>query len=82
MVLTLKEICTRTPANPNKATVEAVMPQAAWEALPRDAVQGLCRPYTPETLCWWLQTTHLKAWAISAPEPPPLPHPTTTTPGR
>ena len=41
---------TRTPANPNEAALEAVMPQAAWEALLREAVKGLRRPYTPETL--------------------------------
>ena len=53
------------------------MPQAAWEALLWDAVQGLCPPYTPPTLCGWLQTTHPQAWAIGAPQAPPptLPSP-------
>ena len=43
------------------------MPQAAWEALFRDAVQGLRLPYTPETVRWWLQTTGPRPWAIGAP---------------
>ena len=73
MVHTFEEIRTRTPANPNEAAPEAVMPQAAWEALFRDAVQGLRRPHTPENLRRWLQTTHPQAWAISAPQPPPPP---------
>ena len=41
MVHTFKEIRAPTPANPNEAAAEAAMPQAAWEALLRDAVQGL-----------------------------------------
>ena len=52
------------------------MPQAAWEALLRDAVQGLRPPHTPATLRRWPQTTHPHAWAICAPQPPP-PKPTT-----
>ena len=68
MVHTFEESRTRTPANPNDAGAEAAMPQAAWEALLRDAVQGLRRPYTPEALRWWLR---------QAP-----PQPTTTGPGR
>ena len=48
MVHTFEEIRTRTPANPNEAAPEAIMPQAAWEALLRDAVQGLRPPYTPQ----------------------------------
>ena len=44
MVHTFEEIRTCTPVNPNKAAPEAIMPQAAWEALLRDAVQGLRRP--------------------------------------
>ena len=56
------------------------MPQAAWKALLRDAVQGLRPPYTPLTLRQWLQATHPQAWAIGAPQPPP--HPSTATPGR
>ena len=47
---TFEEIRTRTPANPYEAALEAIMPQAAWEALLRDAVQGLCPPYSPQTL--------------------------------
>ena len=45
---TFEEIRTRTPANPNEAALEAAMPQVAWEALLRDAVQGLRPPYTPQ----------------------------------
>ena len=78
MVHTFEEIRTRTPADPNEAAPEAIMPQAAWEAPLRDAVQGLRSPYGPRTLCQWLQATHPRAWAIGAPPP----HPTTTTPGR
>ena len=47
---TLEEMRTPTPADPNEAAPEAIMPQAAWEALLRDAVQGLCPPYTPQAL--------------------------------
>ena len=47
MVHTFEEICTCTPASPNEAAPEAAMPQAAWEALLRDAVQGLRPPPTP-----------------------------------
>ena len=76
VVHTLQEIRTRTPANPNKASRETAMPQAAWEDLLRDAVQGLRRPHTPETLRRWLQTTHRQAWAIGAPQAaPPTPPP-------
>ena len=51
------------------------MPQVAWEALLRDAVQGPCPPYDPQALRRWLQATHPQAWAISAPPPsPPPPH--------
>ena len=50
------------------------MPQAAWEALLRDAVQGLRPPYTPQALRWWFQTTTPRAWAIGAPQAPPRPH--------
>ena len=49
---------------------EAIMPQAAWEALLRDAVQGLRPPYTPQALRQWLQATHPQAWAIGASSPP------------
>ena len=44
MVHTFEDIGTRTPANPNKAAPEVAMPQAAWKALLRDAVQGLRPP--------------------------------------
>ena len=73
MVHTFEEIRTRTPANPDEAAPEAAMPQAAWGALLRDAVQGLRPPYTPKTLRWWFQTTHPRAWAIRAPQAPPTP---------
>ena len=74
MVHTFEVIRTRTPANPNKAALEALMRQEAWEALLRDAVQGLCPTYTPPTLRRWLQATHPQAWAIGAPQAPPRPH--------
>ena len=61
MVHTFEEMRTRTPANPNEAAPEAIMPQAAWEALLRDAVQGLRPPYTPQALRQWLQATHPQA---------------------
>ena len=70
MVHTFQEVRTRTPANPNEAAPEAIMPQAAWEALLRDAVQGLRPPYTPQALRQWLQATHPQAWAAGAPSPP------------
>ena len=46
------------------------MPQVAWEALLRDAVQGLRPPYRPQALRQWLRATHPQAWAIGAPSPP------------
>ena len=70
MVHTFEEVRTRTPANPNEAAPEAIMPQAAWEALLRDAVQGLRPPYTPQALRQWLQATRAQAWAAGAPSPP------------
>ena len=70
MVHTFEEMRTRSPADPKEAAPEAVMPQAAWEALLRDAVQGLRPPYTPQALRQWLQATHPQAWAIGAPSPP------------
>ena len=70
MVHTFEEIRSRTPADPNEAAPEAIMPQAAWEALLRDAVQGLHPPYTPQALHQWLQATHSQAWAVGAPSPP------------
>ena len=69
MVHTFQEMPTRTPADPNEAALEAIMPQAAWEALLRDAVQGLRPPYTPQALRQCLQATHPQAWAIGAPSP-------------
>ena len=71
---TFEEIRARTLANANEAAPDATMPQAAWEALLRDAVQGLRPPYTPPTLCQWLQATHPQAWAIGAPQAPTPPH--------
>ena len=47
MVHTLEEIRTRTPVNPSEAALEATMPQAAWEALLRDAFQDLRPPLHP-----------------------------------
>ena len=70
MVHTLEEVRTRRPADPNEAAPEAIMPQAAWEALLRDAVQGLPPPHTPQALRQWLQATQPRAWAIGAPPPP------------
>ena len=70
MVHTFKEIRTRTPANPYEAALEAIMPQAAWEALLRDAAQGFRPPYTPQALRQWLQATHPEAWAVGAPSRP------------
>ena len=72
---TFDEVRTRTPADPNEVAPEAIMPQAAWEALLRDAVQGLRPPYTPQALRQWLQATHPQAWAIGAPPPPTPPPP-------
>ena len=71
MVHTFEEVRTRSPADPNEAAPEAIMLQAAWEALLRNAVQGLRPPYTPRTLRQWLQATQPQAWASGA---PPLPH--------
>ena len=70
MVHTFEEVRTRTPADPNAPALEAIMPQAAWEALLRDAVQGLSPPYSPRALRQWLQATQPQAWAIGAPPPP------------
>ena len=70
MVHTFEEVRTRSPADRNEAAPEANMPQAAWEALLRDSVQGLRPPYTPQALRQWLQATHPKALAIGAPPPP------------
>ena len=70
MVHTFEEVCTRTPANLNEAAPEASMPQAAKEALLRDAVQGLRPPLTPQALRPGLQATHPQAWAVGAPSPP------------
>ena len=69
MVHTFEEMHTRSPAVPNEGASEAIMPQAAREALLRDAVQGLRPPYTPQALRQWLQATHPQAWAIGAPSP-------------
>ena len=54
------------------------MPQAAWEALLRDAVHGLRPPYTPQALRQWLQATHPQGLGrrrpLSSPPLPPPPH--------
>ena len=52
---TFEKILTRTPVDPDDPAPLAVIPQRAWEALLRDAIQGLRRPYTPETIRRWLQ---------------------------
>ena len=70
MVHTFEEMRTRSPANPNEAAPEAIMPQTACEALLRDAVQGLRPPYTFQALRQWLTASHPQAWAIGAPSPP------------
>ena len=70
MVHTFEEVRTRTPADPNEAAPQAIMPQAAWEALLRDAVQGLRPPYTPEALRQWLQANLPQAWAVGTLSPP------------
>ena len=44
---TFEEIRICSPVDPNVAAPEAAIPQAAWEALLRNMVQGLCPPYTP-----------------------------------
>ena len=67
---TFEEKGTRTPADPNEAAPETIRPQAAWEALLRDALQGLRPPYTPQALRQWLQATHPQPWAIGAPSRP------------
>ena len=74
MVHTFEKIRACTPANSNEAAPDATMPQATWEAVLRDAVQGLRRPDTPQTLRRWLQATHPKAWAIGAPQAPDPTH--------
>ena len=71
---TFEEICTRSPANPKEAPLDDTMPQAAWEALLWDTVQGPRPPNTPETLRRWLQTTDPQAWAIDAPQASPPGH--------
>ena len=70
---TFEEMRAGTPANPNEAAPDATMPQAAWEAPLRDAVQGLRPPYTPQTLRRWLQATQPQARAIGAPQAPTPP---------
>ena len=62
MVHIFEEMRSRTPANPNEAAPETIMPQAASEALLRDAVQGLRPPYSPQALRQWLQATHPQAY--------------------
>ena len=61
MIHTFEEILTRTAANPNETAPEAAMPQTAWKTLLGNAIQGLRRPYTPETFRRWLQTNHPRA---------------------
>ena len=79
MVRTFGEVRSRTPADPNEAAAEAIMQQAAWEALLRDAVQGLRPPNTPRPLRQWLQATHPQARASGA---PPSPHHNHTRKGK
>ena len=80
MVHTFEEIRTHTPANPNEAALEASMPQAAWEALYRDAVQGLrlLNPCNPLPVAPDPPPPGMGHWR---PSRPPA-HPTTTTPDR
>ena len=70
MVHTFEEVRIRTPADPNEAASEAIMPQAAWEAPLCDTVQGLRHRYTPQALLQWLQATNPQPWAIGDPPPP------------
>ena len=70
MVHTFEEVRTRTPANPNEAAPEAIMPQAAWEALLRDAVQGLRPPTPPKPSASGSGPPTPRAWAAGAPSPP------------
>ena len=77
MVHTFEEMRTRTPTDPNEAALEAIMPQAAWEALFCDAVQAP-RPPTPPK-------PSANGFRPPTPRPGPSappPHPATTTPGR
>ena len=74
MTHTFEEILSPPPTNPNETAPEAAMPQRAWKALLWDAVQGIRRPYTPETLRQWLHTTRPREWAIGAPQASPPPH--------
>ena len=77
MVHTFEEVRTRTPADPNEAAPEAIMPQAAWEALAGTRSRASAPP-----------TPHEPSANGSRPPDPrpgpaaPPPHPTTTTPGR
>ena len=72
---TSEEMRTRTPADCNGAAPEAIMPQAAYEALLCDAVQGLRPPYTPQALRQWLQATRPQGLRHRRPLPtPPPPH--------
>ena len=74
MIRAFEEIRTCSPANPNETAPEGAMPKAVWAALFWDAVQGFRPPWTSDTLCWWSQTTHPRAWAIGAPQASPPTH--------
>ena len=69
---TFEELLGRSPHVPDDTALQAAMPQSACELFIRDAVQGLCPPYTPETLRRWLQTTQPNAWAIGASQGPAI----------
>ena len=69
MVHTFEEVRTHTPAEPNEAAPEAIMPQAAWQALLHDAVQSRRPPYTPKILRQWLQATHPQGLGHRRPPP-------------
>ena len=74
MVHTFEEVRTRVPADPNEAAPEAIMPQAAWEALLRDAVQGLCPPYTPEPSANGSRPPNPRPGPAAPPPTPAPPH--------
>ena len=70
MVHTFEEVRTRTPANPNEAAPEAIMPQE--HGRPSSAVRSRASapPTAPKALRQWLRATHPQAWAAGAPSPP------------
>ena len=79
---TFEEIRTRTPASPNEAAPEAVMLQAAWEALLQDAVQGLRPPYTHQTPLPVAPDHPPQGVGTRRPTEPPPPHQQHTRKGK